>query len=688
MKQITKLFNDNNIIDHISSLIINCFIFMKHLGQKIKHNKEEIYNNCVKYIENFGSYKIHNYFNKEEFDKFFTSMTKSIKEIKKESFNIFIMIFNQFYTNENMINNLAKRLCDEYKDNLLNKITINTNSIFKFFLSLSRHAKLHFIFIINDNEILKSIFNSLQSKDIERNFIFNIVDFLENIISPYSIEGLNEDGDKMEQDEDNMITNEKGKKISKYVEIMDLDDGKEDEDSINNIKDDIPVSYKEYINNFNKIIVHNFNDINKSLTSLIFNEKISPTIKDNLTLKIVEILLNIWSLYTNTNTTKKSKNYNEISSVNELFDFILTIQNDKSIFRNKDIFDNILKLLHILILIKINKINGDIKLRKEIENIYNILIHLIYKIENFNSRLLLAIILREFYFLDNSKDKKLTNVLDYLIKLNTNTTGKRELGKELDNDLIIEIINNQLDNKFIENNINYLEVIIYQLLVLSSNANIDDFALNSSSLDKLKEIFKYISKKNIHSQFKQVFETFFELLNSNFVIYSKIIYELFYIVNSIKQSEISGKDIYELIPAPSKMEEEKNIYDDNDVDNLDNNDINNKKNKNDEANFFIDIMNFNIDRRIEALKMLEYNLSLNNKKNKISEYSIINFIIPIIENFLNYKYYVELPSTDKKSNKNFIIKHKNDSIKEIIEVTQKILPLIIEFPIKEEITKR
>jgi hypothetical protein len=547
-----------------------------------------------------------------------------------------------------MITNLAQRLCDEYKDNLLNKTTVKTNSIFKFFLSLSRHAKLHFIYIINDNQILKSLFNSLKSADIERSFIFNIVDFFENIVSPYSIEGLNEDENKAGGEED---VDKNEKKISKYVEIMDIDDESMDEDSINNIKDDIPITHKELINNFNKIIVNNFNEINLSLTSLIFNEKISPTIKDNLTLKIIEILLNIWSLYTNTNTTKTPKNYTEIPSVEELFNFILTIiQNDKKIYSNKEIFDSVLKLIHILILIKIDKINGDQKRKEEIEQIYDVLIHLIYKIENFNSRLLLAIVLREFYFLDNSKEKKLTNVLDYLIKLNTNTTGKRELGKELDNDAIIEIINNQLDNKFIENNINYLEVIIYQLLVLSSNANVDDFALNSSALDKLKEIFKYISNKNLHTQFKKVFDTFFELLNSNFVIYSKILYEVFYVVNSVKQNEITGKDIYELIPAPNQSEEEKNIQNEEEDEFMN---INNKKKNNEEANFFTDIMNFNIDKRLEALKMLEYNLSLNNKKNKLSQYSIINFIIPVIENFLNYKYYIEMPSTDKKSKKKF-----------------------------------
>ena len=679
LKQITKLFNNNNIIEKISSLIINCFIFMKQLGQKIKHSKEEIYNSCINYIENFGSNKIRNYFNKEEFDKFFDFMLKNIKEIKRESLNFFVMIFNQFYTNENMINDLSKRLCDEYKDNLLNKITIKTNSIFKFFLSLSRHAKLHFIFIINDNEILKSLFNSLQNKDVERAFIFNIIDFFENIISPYSIEDLNEDGDKIDEEE---CIDERGKKISKYVEIMDLDDEKEDEYSINNIKDDIPLTYNELVNNFNQIIVKNFNDINKSLTSLIFNEKISPTIKDNLTLKIIEILLNIWSLYTNTNTTKEPKNYNEIPSVDGLFNFILTIiQKDKNIFSNKEIFDNTLKLIHILILIKINKINGHINDKEEIEKIYNILIHLIYKIENFNSRLLLAIILREFDFLDNSKEKKLSKVLDFLIKLNTNKKGKRELGKELDNDLIIEIINNQLDDKFIEDNINYLEVVIYQLLVLSSNVYIDDFALNSSALDKLKQIFKYISKQNIHSKFIKIFETFFELLNSDFIIYSKILYEIFYIVNSINKNEISGKDIYELNPIQEDILEEDDKYNEN-------NGVCKKMKNREEINFFIDIMNFNIDRRIEALKMLENNLSLDNGKNRISQYSIIHFIIPIIENFLNYKYYIQLPSNNKNNKKNFIIKHKNDAIKEIIAIILRILPLLIEYPIKEEMAKR
>ena len=673
LKQITKLFNDDNIIENISNLLINCFVFFKNLGHKIKKNKDEIYQNCIKYIENYSTNKIHNYFNAEEFDKFFSFMSKNIKDLKREFFSIFIMLFNQFYSNETLVKNLSQRLCDEYENNLLNKVANTSNSIYKFFLSLSRHSKLHFIFIINNNLILKALFNSLQSEDIERNFILKILDFFENIISPYSIETLNQSMEGDNQVNNSTIKSET-KKQSEYVEIMELDDDiSSDEESLNNIKDDIPLTDEELIHNFNNIIIKNFNEINKSLTCLIFHEKISPTIKDNLTRKIIEILLNIWSLYINTNTTKQEKKYEEIPSIEELFNFIMTIiQKDKKILSEKEIFDSVLKLLHILIVIKIKK-NED---KKNLNKIYDILINLIYKINNFNSRLLLSIILREFSVLEQDNEKNMNNfieVLEILIQLNTNKTGKREMGKELDDDFIIDLINNKLNRNFIEKNISYMTVIIYQLLVLSSNANIDDFALNSSSLEKLKEIFIYISEENIHNKFTEVFNTFFYLLKNDFVIYSKILYEIFYTVNSINQSDITGKDIFNI-----KFQEIEE-------DNIDIDLINNSKKNNDEFNFFLDIMNFNIDRRVQALKMLEINLSSNEK---ISEISIINFIIPVIENFLNYKYYIELPSNDKNKKKNFIIKHKNESLKEIISYTQKILPLIIEYPMQENITKR
>ena len=628
LKQITKLFEENNSIENISNLIINCFIFMKKLGQQIKHNKIQIINDSINYIQTYSSNKIHNYFNKEEFEKFFDFMHKNIKEIKKSSLSIFVMIFNKFYTKEKMITNLSQQLLDEYKENLLNNVTLKANSIFKFFLSLSRHAKLHYIYTLNDNEILVSIFNSLKNSEIERSFIFNIVDFFENIVSPYGISEINE------------IEKEK----NEYVEIMDLDDDESDD-----IKNDIPISHEELINNFKKIIINNFNEITISLTALIFNGKISATIKDNLTLKIIELLLSLWSLYTNTNVSNDKKNYKEIKSANELMQFILSIiKNDKKIYKNKNILDNVLKLLHILILIKIN--NEDLsneKILNEVKSIYSILIHLIYKLENFNSRLLLSIILKEFSFLD--KSNKLLNVLEILIKLNTNKNDKRELGKELDNDLIINIINEQINDNFINENIEFLEPLIYQLLILSSSSNVDDFSLNSTSLDKLKQIFKYISFKAMHKNLNNIFETLYTLLKNNFVSYGKIIYESFYEINSVNQSETTGKDLYEL-----------------------------EKNK--ENNFFTNILNFNIDKRIDALKLILLNLE-NNKK-IINENSIINFVIPLVLNILNYKNYSEISSA--KNKKNFIIKNKNESIKEIILLTQKILSSIIEYPINQD----
>ena len=236
--------------------------------------------------------------------------------------------------------------------------------------------------------------------------------------------------------------------------------------------------------------------------------------------------------------------------------------------------------------------------------------------------------------MESDNEKNMNNFIEVLeinIQLNKNKTGKREMGKELDNDFIIDLINNKLNRNFIEKNISYMNVIIYQLLVLSSNLNIDDFALNSSSLEKLKDIFKFISEKNIHNKFTEVFNTFFDLLKNDFVIYSKILYEIFYVVNSINQSELTGKDIFNI--SFEEIDEE-NIN----IDLLENS-KKNKNNKQEEFNFFLDIMNFNIDRRVQALKMLELNLSSNER---ISEISIINFIIPVIENFLNYKYYIYL----------------------------------------------
>ena len=105
-------------------------------------------------------------------------------------------------------------------------------------------------------------------------------------------------------------------------------------------------------------------------------------------------------MYINTNTTKQEKKYEEIPSIEELFNFLMTIiQKDKKILSEKDIFDNVLKLLHILIVIKIKKNENKIELKQ----IYDTLINLIYKINNFNSRLLLAIILHEFSVMEKDE---------------------------------------------------------------------------------------------------------------------------------------------------------------------------------------------------------------------------------------------------------------------------------------------
>ena len=72
-------------------------------------------------------------------------MSKNIKDLKREFFSIFIMLFNQFYSNEILVKNLSQKLCDEYENNLLNKIANTSNSIYKFFLSYSLKNKFSII---------------------------------------------------------------------------------------------------------------------------------------------------------------------------------------------------------------------------------------------------------------------------------------------------------------------------------------------------------------------------------------------------------------------------------------------------------------------------------------------------------------------------------------------------------------
>ena len=623
LKQITSLFNNNNQITIISNKIKLCFIFLKHLGQKIKSNKEDLINSTEKYIHKYLSNEnnILNAYDKEEFKKFFAFMYKNIKEIKKESFNIFTMIFNKFYDNTNLVSQISKTICQEYTENL-KKITTKINSIYKFFISLSKHAKLHFIFAEN-SMIIENLMNIIKNKETERAFILNIIECIENILSPYSIDNIN------------TIENEN-------VTQMEISED-EDSNNFNYHKNDTPIDDKTLQYNFVKIILFNFNNFNESLTSLIFNNKIGTSIKDNLTIRIIEIFLSLWSLYTNSNKNK-NVNYEDLKIDNILSFLLKILEKDKKIYQERDILNNVLKLSHILVIIKKIKYQSNKSNLEEMKNLYQIFTSLIYKVENYNNRLIVSIILQEFSFIDPTN--KLINVLELISYLNSNKQKNRELGKELDSDSVIEKIN-LINENFINENLSVIEPLIYQLIILSNN---EEFALSTLALDKAKLIFQKISLLNIQENFISVINVLFYLLNEKFSL-AKNIMEFLYEINSKTQNKISCSDLYEIV------NEDKSNY------------------------FLLNILNFKYDLRSDALDLLINYFQDSNKT--ISQYSIVNVIIPIIKNFLNFKNYSENPSNIRK----FTLKRKNEILNEIVNKSILIIPELVKRISEEEIEK-
>ena len=604
LKQITKLFNGR--IERIIDIVKRVFIFIKRLCDDIKKDKDSI----IKEIENtmkntaISKTKYVDYYNIEEFNEYLIFFSKTAKEIKKETFKVFDMIFNQFYTMVDLLDRTSKEICNEYQTNLTKK-TSKINSIFKFFMSLSRHAKLHFIY--RDNTIIiSSIMSILSNENAEKQFIVSIIDFINNLLSVY------DDHEAPHSNDENV-----------NIEQMEIDD-----DSENDVHDDTPIDDKTLRMNFEGIIIKNFDMIIEALISLIDHGKIQSTIKDKNTMNVVEILLKMWSL-------NRSSSIELISKLIK-FLFVLLL-NDKALMKTKSELNSILKLLHILIIIvlKCNEKNLLHKVNINIDTMYSQLLSLIYTVNNFNSRLILCIVLHEFT--EYYKSPSMTAVIDMLIRLNTNRTSKRNIESEIDEDLVLKALTD-IDDAFIEKNIEHIEGLIYMLIVLSTN---EDFSLMSTSLDKAKRIAFIISKKNLHSKFSYIIDRLSSFLKYRFD-YSKIVVEFFNSMNSVNKSELSYSDLYDI-----QQEDE---------------------------NFLTMILNFKYDLRSEALELLATSMR---DSSKISMRSIVNVVIPILKQNLNFRNYSENINAMNKKN-SFNVKRKSSTLVEIVNKTIDMIPITID----------
>lgn len=581
LKQITKLFSDK--IEDITKMILRIFIFLKRLCDNIKTNKEKAISEITKCIESdeyIAKTKYAKYFTEEEMKVFLSFFSKNVKEIKKETFRIFAMIYDKFYTRTKMVSETSREICEEYKLNLT-KSVCKINSMFKFFISLSSHAKLHFIF--SENPILiSSIMGILTNEKTEKKFISNVLEFVENLLSVYDTFEVNADSDKM---------------IEEDIAI-------DDEAIEKNMKDIVVNNQSVFINSIAKFIK-------------IFN----ITSSHLFAYRVIDILKKLFAI----DASKETKDANK-----EILNFVISILlTDKLITQNKEKLNAILTLCLILLENGISfneEDNVNVLLRKFIKLLNNI--------SYASSRVYFANILAHFAFLYDDK-AQYANVIEIFISLNKENQ-KRNLANELDTDFIYKV----LENVDVEKNIKFCEFIIYQLFFLSIN---EDFALANLAKNKILQIAKFISTKNTFSQFKDVFDSICDFVSNKFE-FAKISFEFLSEVNSVHESEIAFKDLFEI--------------------------------KVDDLDFFTAILNFKYEMRISALIELKAKM----EKNEITFNSLFFIIKPIIKKFLDYKNYAIQMTNNKRA---FIIRRSSEVQVRIVNAAIDIIPLLIDSMIKE-----
>ena len=636
LKQITNLFHDE--IFNISYKIFYILIYLKKLNEKFKNNNNN--NEIIIFIKKnlfFNSF-IKNNFNEEEFKNFEKFMFKNIKSIKKECFNILIMIFNQFYkSNLNLLNNLSTDIIKYYNNNLIKK-TNKINSIFKFFISLSKHSQLHFIYAKNPI-IFNSILNLLKNKEIENSFIIIIMNFIQNLLSAFSF--LNN-----ENNNNNIIINNENENIK--ITQMEIDSDSSNENLYKFNKNDNKIDNETLKKNFNEIIENNLFNITESLNYLIINQKLSLNINNKKTLVFINIYLDLFSLLFNNNNNEKKIFFfsdKKIHNVEIILNFILNLCEKKNIFYSvyEENLSDIIILLNYLIKIKLlNKKNDE---NEKILNLYKNSLKFFILIENIYNRFLFSNYLKNFSLID----KKLEKIFEILIELNSLNKNNRNLDKNnLNVDFIIEKLNEINNEDFINENLLKIEPIVFQLLFLAKNKN--DFSLIQTSKEILNKIFFKISLLNFHNKFNEMINIFFYLIYEKFE-YAKIILEnIFYQINIKISSNFTCEDLNNFLIIKETENE----------------------------NFFLNILAFKFEYRIQALKILKLNI------NKISKFSITKIILPIIKNFLDFNNYDE---NINNNNKNFVVNRNKNDLNEIINLSIDLIPEIIKIIDSDEIEK-
>jgi hypothetical protein len=583
LKQITGLFNQS--INTVTILLKNILIFIKRMNEFIKNKNSEAveYSKYEILIKLSPAYKDYvPYFDVEGIIGFKKLFVKLIKETKKSTFLLLKTIFVKFSESFELITNITNDICEEYKDTLSSLQNIKSpkiNALLQFLLSFANKPQLHFVYV-NNYSIYQSLIGLLFNTHIDNQVLNTLLEFLEALLIPYHNKKITDTIENFE-DTDNP-----------YVEHMILDDESNQEEEMNMVTDEMR------INNENVLIMKNFNLINQSIIQLVKNGRVKLSLKDNYTRKILLIFLYLWNV--------ESLDGIELADSTEVLRFILKLLGDNKIYKSEhiDILTNVLRAAHLLLNANPHK-----------NLYYNNFVHLIYKIQDSNNRLLLTLILQEFK--DHFGDSKFKVILELLIYLNSKK--KRRVLEDgdadnLDVDTILDKMNMITIESLQQYNIYHLEPLIYQLIVISKS---DDYSIQTNSIAKIKLIYEVVLSKN----------TLETLTNEKFKVIKSVMYELI----EYSKSVTLVKNIFDVLSFINSQVTDKIEFNDPENKYEICNDLFNIKIESEGYDFFEAIFNLKYDIRIEAIISLRETL----KTKIISQFSLMKVIMPIFKIYFN-----------------------------------------------------
>lgn len=258
------------------------------------------------------------------------------------------------------------------------------------------------------------------------------------------------------------------------------------------------INHENFIENESKLIKQNFKLFNDNIIILLTSGRLKLKIKEYITERTIYLLLELWNIFDLNDDYFKQYAIENQEAIYRLLRILIDfISRDSKIFKDeyKNYLANILRLCNILISICDSK-----------ESFYLDLKHLIYKISDTQSRLILSVILNQinqpikFPSLhsisdnDNFEENFYSNfgeIYTVIIKLNITRQGKSlEYSDDLDVDLALEnlnLINDQFCAKY---TIVHLEPLVYQLISLANFS--DDFSIQTLAIAKVKIILDRI----------------------------------------------------------------------------------------------------------------------------------------------------------------------------------------------------